>query len=65
MRGTLDAAERYRKYVADTMAKRIPQRRFGRPADLDGALLLLAGPAGAYITGATLVVDGGHALAWL
>jgi 2-deoxy-D-gluconate 3-dehydrogenase len=47
------------------MAKRIPQRRFGRPADLDGALLLLAGPAGAYITGATLTVDGGHALAWL
>ena len=47
------------------IARRIPQRRFGQPADLDGALLLLAGPAGGYITGATLVVDGGHTLAWL
>jgi NAD(P)-dependent dehydrogenase (short-subunit alcohol dehydrogenase family) len=47
------------------MLQRIPQRRFGAPADLDDALLLLAGPGGAYITGATLVVDGGHSLAWL
>jgi NAD(P)-dependent dehydrogenase (short-subunit alcohol dehydrogenase family) len=47
------------------MARRIPQRRFGTPADLDGALLLLAGPDGRYITGTTLVVDGGHSLAWL
>ena len=40
-------------------------RRFGTPADLDGALLLLASDAGRYITGATVTVDGGHALAWL
>jgi 2-deoxy-D-gluconate 3-dehydrogenase len=54
-----------RSPAGQAMAARIPQRRFGAPHDLDGALLLLAGPAGAYITGATLVVDGGHALAWL
>jgi NAD(P)-dependent dehydrogenase (short-subunit alcohol dehydrogenase family) len=47
------------------MARRIPLRRFGTPADLDGALLLLAGPAGRYMTGSTIVVDGGHSLAWL
>jgi NAD(P)-dependent dehydrogenase (short-subunit alcohol dehydrogenase family) len=47
------------------IAKRIPQRRFGAPDDLDGALLLLAGPAGRYLTGSTIVVDGGHSLAWL
>jgi NAD(P)-dependent dehydrogenase (short-subunit alcohol dehydrogenase family) len=47
------------------IARRIPQRRFGQPSDLDGALLLLAGPAGEYITGTTLTVDGGHTLAWL
>jgi NAD(P)-dependent dehydrogenase (short-subunit alcohol dehydrogenase family) len=39
---------------------RIPVRRFGAPEDLDGALLLLASDAGRYITGAEIVVDGGH-----
>lgn len=42
------------------MINRIPQRRLGQPEDLDGALLLLASDLGAYITGAELVVDGGH-----
>jgi NAD(P)-dependent dehydrogenase (short-subunit alcohol dehydrogenase family) len=38
----------------------IPMGRFGAAGDLDGALLLLASNAGSYITGATLVVDGGQ-----
>jgi NAD(P)-dependent dehydrogenase (short-subunit alcohol dehydrogenase family) len=42
---------------------RVPLRRVGRPDDLDGAMLLLASPAGAYITGAVIAVDGGHAVA--
>jgi NAD(P)-dependent dehydrogenase (short-subunit alcohol dehydrogenase family) len=42
------------------MIKRIPQRRLGRPEDLDGALMLLLSDAAAYITGAVLPVDGGH-----
>ncbi|HJU16944.1 MAG TPA: SDR family oxidoreductase [Stellaceae bacterium] len=42
---------------------RIPLRRLGQASDLDGAMLLLASPAGAYITGAVLAVDGGHAVA--
>ena len=42
------------------LIKRIPQRRLGRPEDLDGALLLLVTDAGAYITGTALVADGGH-----
>ncbi|HXM85389.1 MAG TPA: glucose 1-dehydrogenase [Stellaceae bacterium] len=42
---------------------RIPFGRTGLEADLDGALLLLASGAGAYITGAVIPVDGGHGVA--
>jgi NAD(P)-dependent dehydrogenase (short-subunit alcohol dehydrogenase family) len=42
---------------------RIPLRRVAQPDDLDGAMLLLASPAGAYITGAVIAVDGGHGVA--
>lgn len=42
------------------LIRRIPQRRLGKPEDLDGALLLLATDAGRYLTGASIVVDGGH-----
>lgn len=45
--------------------KRVATGRFGEPEDLDGALLLLAGPAGAYITGAVIAVDGGLTLSTL
>lgn len=51
--------------AGETMVKRVPLRRFGMPADLDGALLLLASDAGRYMTGTTIVVDGGHMLSWL
>jgi NAD(P)-dependent dehydrogenase (short-subunit alcohol dehydrogenase family) len=44
---------------------RIPQRRLGRPEDLDGALLLLASDASAFMTGSVVTVDGGHAVASL
>ena len=39
--------------------ERIPAARWGRPEDLTGAALLLASPAGNYITGTVLTVDGG------
>lgn len=42
------------------MIRRIPMRRLGRPDDLDGAFLLLATDASAWMTGTTLTVDGGH-----
>ncbi len=46
--------------AGDDLRQRIPMRRFGRPEDLDGPLLLFLGDGGAYITGVTLPVDGGH-----
>ncbi len=46
--------------AGQAVVKRIPAGRFGQPADLDGALLLLASDAGRYISGAVIPVDGGH-----
>jgi gluconate 5-dehydrogenase len=43
----------------DYICERIPLGRPGTAGDLDGALLLLASDAGRYITGQTLLVDGG------
>ena len=45
------------------MTRQIPLARFGDERDLDGALLLLASDAGRYITGATIVADGGQSVA--
>ncbi|WP_037357263.1 SDR family NAD(P)-dependent oxidoreductase [Amycolatopsis orientalis] len=42
--------------------KRIPARRMGRPEELAPWLLLLAGPASDFMTGETLVVDGGQSI---
>jgi NAD(P)-dependent dehydrogenase (short-subunit alcohol dehydrogenase family) len=39
--------------------RQVPMKRLGDIHDLDGALLLFASDAGAFITGASLVVDGG------
>jgi NAD(P)-dependent dehydrogenase (short-subunit alcohol dehydrogenase family) len=50
---------------SDEFAKGIPQRRYGEFEDLDGPLLLLASEASTYMTGSTIVVDGGHICASL
>lgn len=46
--------------VAQKMIARIPFRRLGLKAELDGPLLLLASEAGSYMSGSVIEVDGGH-----
>lgn len=43
------------EYLTD----RIPLKRPGQPEDLEGAVVFLASDASAYVTGQTLLVDGG------
>lgn len=43
----------------DYLCERIPLGRPGQPNDLDGAVVFLASDASEYITGQTLLVDGG------
>jgi len=43
----------------NSFLRQIPLERFGRPEDVAAAVVFLAGPGGAYITGQTLAVDGG------
>jgi NAD(P)-dependent dehydrogenase (short-subunit alcohol dehydrogenase family) len=43
----------------DYLVDRIPVKRPGEPQDLDGAIVFLASESSRYITGQTLLVDGG------
>ena len=43
----------------DAITERIPMRRWARPGDFGGPVVYLASPASAYMTGQTLLVDGG------
>lgn len=45
--------------LSATAAARVPLGRIGALEDLDGPIALLASPAGSFVTGQTLVVDGG------
>ncbi len=50
---------------SESFVKGIPMRRYGEFEDLNGPLLLLASDASSYMTGSTIVVDGGHICAEL
>jgi NAD(P)-dependent dehydrogenase (short-subunit alcohol dehydrogenase family) len=48
-------------FVAGVEA-RTPAGRWGQPADIAGAVLFLASPAAAFVTGTCLPVDGGYSV---
>jgi 3-oxoacyl-[acyl-carrier protein] reductase len=47
----------------EALKKEIPIGRFGEERDLDGPLLLLVSDAGRFMTGATIIADGGQVVA--
>ena len=63
------ATEMIREWLAtpdgQALAARIPQGRAGEVEELNGPLLLLASGASSHMTGAEIVIDGGHVLSEL
>ena len=57
-RALWDNPETYRMAVST-----YPLRRIGEVAEVAGAAVFLAAPAGRFVTGQTLVVDGGATIA--
>ncbi len=48
--------------LAPQYLQTIPLRRFGQPEDIANAVAFLASPESAYVTGQTIVIDGGQTL---
>ena len=46
----------------DSWVEAIPTRRMGQPEDLDGLVAFLASASSRYITGQSIVIDGGYTL---
>ena len=62
--GTVETKTRMDYFQANpqahrAMIARIPQQRFGTPDEVAGAVSYLASPAAEYVTGQTLLLDGG------
>ena len=55
----MTAAFYAQREVREKLEGRIPLRRLGHPTDIANAALFLSAPASAFVTGHTLVVDGG------
>lgn len=47
-------------FFAEYMRNFVPMGRYGKPGELDSALIFLSAPASSYVTGVALAVDGGY-----
>lgn len=56
---SLNAEGRKDRAHYERITARIPQGRWGQPADISGSAVFLSSPAARYITGTVLAVDGG------
>jgi NAD(P)-dependent dehydrogenase (short-subunit alcohol dehydrogenase family) len=57
-----EMTDQYPEGYLEQMQRRVLAGRTGDPRELSAALLFLASPAGGYVTGQTIVVDGGVAI---
>ena len=57
-----DSLQNYPRAALDALKDRLPLRRLGLPHEVAKAVAFLVSPAGRYITGATIPVDGGEHL---
>jgi 3-oxoacyl-[acyl-carrier protein] reductase len=57
-----DMSEAVRNKAGDIIKKMIPLKRLGKPEDIAAVVLFLCSPAGGYMTGQLLTVDGGLSL---
>jgi len=60
---TTDMTTRVRKRAGEMILKEIPGGRFGIPTDVANLVVFLASDKAEYITGQTIVIDGGLSIA--